>query len=154
MCDLLKKKCKQSFSAAWLSDDRYKSWIRKVPSNKNLFHCIICNKNFSCNTHVSRHADSTSHKNNMQKRTSIYSSNEICLEQNMSNTYKFQPQWLEIEQFQPWLHEASHNEQLFFCFFCENYMYAKLAIIYRHAGSAAHIEIVNKKNKKQTKMLI
>jgi len=73
-----------------------------------------------------------------------------CLEQNMSHTYKFQQEWLEIEQFQPWLHEASHDKQLFFCSSCENYMNAKLSIIYRHAKSAAHVAIVNKNNKRQT----
>ncbi|KAL6417908.1 hypothetical protein ACFW04_014250 [Cataglyphis niger] len=58
MCDELRKKSKQSFSEAWLSDDRIKSWIRKVSSDNSFYHCIICNKNISCNTHVLRHANS------------------------------------------------------------------------------------------------
>lgn len=41
MCDTLKKKCKRSFSDAWLQDDRYKSWIRKVSFDDSLFHCIV-----------------------------------------------------------------------------------------------------------------
>jgi hypothetical protein len=75
MCDLSVKKCKRSFSEAWLSDDRYKSWIRKVPLNENLFHCIICNKDISCNTHISRHADSTCHKNNIKNHSFVLANN-------------------------------------------------------------------------------
>jgi len=68
MCDS-QKKSKRSFLEAWLKDDRYKSWIRKVPSNDSLFHCTKCNKDFSCNTRISRHADSLYHKNNIKENT-------------------------------------------------------------------------------------
>lgn len=40
MCDTLKKKCKRSFLDAWLKDDRYKFWIRKVSFDDSLFHCM------------------------------------------------------------------------------------------------------------------
>jgi len=68
MCDeQLRKKIKRSFQEAWLSDDRIKSWIRKVPSDDCSYHCIICNKNFSCNTFVIEHTNSECHKNNIKK---------------------------------------------------------------------------------------
>lgn len=62
--DTLKKKIKRSFLEAWLSDNRFKSWLRKVPSDDSLFHCTICSKNFSCNSisNITRHAESKQHK--------------------------------------------------------------------------------------------
>jgi len=62
MCDTVKKKSKRSFSDNWLTDDRFKSWIRKVSFDDSLFHCIICNKNFSCNSYILKHAESMYHK--------------------------------------------------------------------------------------------
>lgn len=75
MCDILKKKPKRSFSDAWLNDARFQSWIRKVSFDDSLFHCIVCNKNFSCNSHIVRHADSACHKNNMKESTSLLLNN-------------------------------------------------------------------------------
>ena len=145
MCDLLPKKCNRSFSEAWLSNDQYNSSIRKVASNNSLFHCVICNKNFSCNTSISRHADSTSHKNNIRGNTSVpLNNNYASLEKNISKTLKFQHQWLEIENFQPWLREASHDEKLCFCSFCNIYIIAKLSGIDRHANSVAHKQMLQK----------
>lgn len=70
MCDELTGKRKRSFAEAWLTDERYKSWIRKVPSDNNLFYCSVCNKNFSCNsTHISKHPDSVYHKSNITKKS-------------------------------------------------------------------------------------
>jgi len=67
MSDKLKKKPKRSFQEAWFSNDVVKSWIRKVSSNDSLYHCTICNKNISCNTHVLKHADSAFHKKIFRK---------------------------------------------------------------------------------------
>lgn len=66
MCDQLTKKRKRSFAKAWLSDDRYKSWICKVSSDNSLYYCNICNKNFPCSSYVSRHVDSACHKNSIK----------------------------------------------------------------------------------------
>lgn len=62
-CDTLNKKGKRSFSEAWLNDERFKSWIRKVPSDDSLFHCVICTKKFSCGplSNIIRHAESINH---------------------------------------------------------------------------------------------
>ncbi|KAL6418864.1 hypothetical protein ACFW04_014212 [Cataglyphis niger] len=59
MCNIQKKKPKRSFVNSWLNDDRFKSWICKVSSDDSLFKCIVCNRNFSCNSNILRHADST-----------------------------------------------------------------------------------------------
>ena len=54
MCDELTKKRKRSFSEAWLTDERYKFWIREVSSDSNMYYCNVCNKNYSCDSiHVS-----------------------------------------------------------------------------------------------------
>lgn len=66
-CDERRKRPKQKFSQTWLNDDRYKFWIREVPSDNTLFYCSICNKTFSCSSHVSRHADSACHKSNIKE---------------------------------------------------------------------------------------
>ena len=67
MCDELTKKCKRSFSEAWLIDERYKSWICKVSFDSNMYYCNVCNKNYSCDSiHVSRHTNSACHKNNLE----------------------------------------------------------------------------------------
>lgn len=71
MCDIFEKKSKRSFSDAWLNDDRFKSWIRKVSFDDSLFYCIVCNKNFSCNSRISRHADSACHQNNIKENILI-----------------------------------------------------------------------------------
>lgn len=70
MCDTLKKKCKRSFLDAWLQDDRYKFWIGKVSFGDSLFHCVVCNKKFSCNSYIQKHANSTFHKNNSKENNS------------------------------------------------------------------------------------
>jgi len=41
MCDELRKKPKRSFSKAWLSNDQFKSWIRKVSFDDSFYRCII-----------------------------------------------------------------------------------------------------------------
>ena len=146
----LEKKCKRSFSEAWLTDNRCKSWIRKVPLNDSLFHCTICNKDFSCNTRISRHVNSTCHKNNIEKIASLsLQNNDIIVEKNISHTQKFRQEWLDIELFKPWLREASHDKTLFFCAFCEKYMDAYVSHIYRHADSETHIKITADKNIKK-----
>ncbi|KAM0726713.1 hypothetical protein ACS0PU_007897 [Formica fusca] len=151
MCDELRKKPKRSFSEAWLSDDRIKSWIRKVSCDDSFYHCIICNKNISCNTYVLRHADSACHKNNMKESTSLLlNADNRSLNKKLTEKHKFKQRWLEIELFKPWLREVSHDKNSFFCSFCDKSMVGGLSQIYRHAESIAHIEIC-KNNKTETK---
>jgi len=130
-CDKQQKR-KRKFLQAWLSDDRYKSWISQIPSDNTLFHCNVCNKSFSCSSsHVSRHADSACHKN------------KICtsLNEDMNKehrTKKFQPQWLEIDQFKSWLREIPHDAKSFSCITCNKTITTGLSDIYRHAESKIH----------------
>lgn len=154
----LPKTCKRSFSEAWLTDERYESWIRRVPFNDSYFYCILCKKDFSCNTRISRHADSSFHKNKIQKTTSVSVNNENENENSKKNsakitnknTKKFRQQWLDIKLFQPWLREVSHDENLCFCSFCDKYMTANFSHIYRHAESVAHVNASKNIERKET----
>lgn len=95
ICDKPKKNSKRKFSEAWLSDDRYKHWIRQVLSDEFSFYCNICNKNFSCSSHISRHADSACHKNKEKEIKSCNNENiHTC---NTSSKKTFRQQWLDIE---------------------------------------------------------
>jgi len=131
------KKCKKSFSEAWLTDDRYKSWIRKVSFDNTLYHCIICNKNLSCNSiHVSRHADSASHRNNIKKELLLHN-------ENLQKTCKiFRQKWLDMEQYKCWLREVPHDTSLFFCLVCDKYITigGGLSNIQQHAESKKHLD--------------
>jgi len=49
ICDKQQKQRKRKFLEVCLSDDRYKSWISQVLGNNSIFHCNVCNKDFSCN---------------------------------------------------------------------------------------------------------
>lgn len=153
MCEPLPKKHKRSFVEAWLSDDRYKNWIRKVPLNDSLFHCIVCNKKFSCNTRISKHTNSTCHKNNVKKID--FQTNNHAREENIKNNgfakSRFRQQWLDIELFKPWLSEAKHDKKLSFCSFCETYITTKLSNIYQHAKSAKHTAIAKEKGTETNK---
>lgn len=70
ICEKSSNKRKRSFVEAWLTDDRYKSWIRKVSSDETVYYCNACNKTFPCNSHISRHASSVCHRNNIEKESS------------------------------------------------------------------------------------
>lgn len=99
-CDENKKKSKRKFSEAWLSDGRYKAWIRQVSSDDTLFYCNICKKNFSHSSHVFRHADSAYHKNNT-KENLVYTDNiNVKTKQSQKQDKRtFRPQWLDIQDF-------------------------------------------------------
>lgn len=142
--DELKRKSKRGFLEAWLSDERFKSWIRKVPFDNSLFHCVICNKNFSCSSlsHISRHAESAHHKGNIGKDPS-----ERDNENSKRKPFRkkaFRQQWLEIEQFRSWLREVQHNSNMFFCIFCDKAVSGGLSQIYRHGESKIHKENAEK----------
>jgi len=130
------KKCKRSFSETWLTDDRYKSWIREVSFDNTLYHCITCNKNLSCNsTHVLRHADSASHRNNIKKN--------LLHNESLQKTCKiFRHKWLDMEQYKCWLREVPHDTSLFFCLICDKYITigGGLSNIQQHAESKKHLD--------------
>lgn len=140
-CDELIKKRKRSFTDAWLNDERYKSWIRKVSSDDGLYYCTICKKNFSCNsTHVSRHVDSAYHKNNIKINTlgDINCNNDLTMKKPRKSV--FRQEWLDIDQFKVWLREVPHDASLFFCSICDKSIVGGLSQIYRHSKSKTHID--------------
>ncbi|KYN37919.1 hypothetical protein ALC56_07715 [Trachymyrmex septentrionalis] len=133
----LTKKPKRTFSVAWLSDVRYKSWIREVPSDNTLYYCTICDKSFSCgSTHISRHAESAHHKNNSNKNCS--SDDDSFLEKKSRRSI-FQQKWLDRAEFKSWLREVPHDPSLFFCLMCDKSAAGGLSQIIRHSKSKAHI---------------
>ena len=136
------EKPKRSFAEAWLRDDRIKSWIRKVSTDDSFYHCLICNKNISCNTHVLRHANSKCHKNNVKNNLSESSDKKVL-------NHKFRQQWLDNELFKPWLREVSHDMYSFFCLFCNKSIVGGLSKIYRHAESKIHKNNSEKNNMKE-----
>lgn len=139
MCDTIKKKPKRSFIDAWLHDDRFKSWIHKVSFDDTFYHCIICDKNISCQTFPAKHADSASHKNNIEKSTSL-SSNDNVSSTKKEWGKKFKQQWLEFDIFKPWLREVSNDSNSFFCSICDKCISGGLSQIYRHAESKSHLQ--------------
>ncbi|XP_029172984.1 uncharacterized protein LOC114941950 [Nylanderia fulva] len=150
MCDELTKRPRRSFAEAWLNDDRYKSWICKVPSDNSLYYCSVCNKTFSCtSTHISRHADSACHKNNIKTNTLVSDddcNDDVDLPMKKSRKSIFQQKWLDIEQFKFWLREVPEDANLFFCSICEKSIAGGLSHIQRHAESKTHINMFNKNN--------
>lgn len=41
--------------------------VRRIVLGKSLYHCTICEKNYSCDTYILKHVDSACHKNNISK---------------------------------------------------------------------------------------
>ncbi|XP_011159374.1 uncharacterized protein LOC105195594 [Solenopsis invicta] len=137
--DEFPKKVKRHFAEAWLTNEKYKSWIRKVPYDNSLYHCVICNKNFSCSSvHISRHAESAYHKNNMT-RDPLSNDDEDFLAKK-SRRPVFQPEWLEIDRYKYWLREVPHDESLFHCIICNKSLTGGLSQIHRHGESKAHLD--------------
>lgn len=129
----LPKKRKRSFVEAWLSDDRYNHWIRRVSSDDTLYYCTVCEKNFSCNAaHVSRHADSVCHRNKVQERQTYSRSG-------------FLQEWLDIDEFKLWLCKDPHDNNFYLCKVCEKSYEAHLSHIRRHAKSATHLQLCAEK---------
>lgn len=135
----MKKQSKRKFCEAWLSDDRYKDWIQKV-SNDTMFYCNVCNKTFSCSSHVSRDTDSVCHQGNIKENRIITAScrNNPADQKNACRKQKFRPQWLDTKDFTTWLREVQNKPQSFFCTICDRIMVGGLSQIYDHAESDMH----------------
>lgn len=149
-CDEPKKKPKQKFFEGWLSDDRYKSWIRHVPDDNTSFYCSVCNKKYSCSSHVSRHVNSACHTNNMKEHISG-NKNEILKNKKPQYNRTFKSQWLDITYLQPWLCEVPDSANLFHCLFCNRSIAitsSGLSQIYRHAESQLHKQNSEKSDRK------
>lgn len=127
----LKKRVLRRFSEAWLTDERFKSWIHKVSFDETLFHCTVCNKNFSCCLSlVKKHAESEFHKKNIERNTSL-------LEHTNASA-------ISIEQFKSWLCEVEDDTSLFFCTICDKILSRDLSQIYSHAESEIHKDRMHK----------
>lgn len=146
MSDALPKKPKRSFVEAWLDDERYKYWIHKVSSNEALYHCTVCNKDFSCNAaHVSRHADSVCHRNNLKENLSLSTDDERTVQNKTPSKPVFKNEWLDIEEFKIWLRDVSLDQTLCSCIICDKSFAARLSHIRRHAYSRGHLNICKEK---------
>lgn len=139
---------KRKFSDAWLTDEQFKPWIGKVPSNDNQFHCKMCKKNFSCSSlsHVKRHARSAQHKKRLRKNSSDDEDdddddddyNELPSKKKPFCRKIFRQKWLEMERFKPWLREILDDPSGFFCAVCDKAVTGGLSQIYRHADTKIH----------------
>lgn len=142
--DKTPKKPKRSFVEAWLTDERYKHWIRKVSFDETLYYCSICNENFSCSTsHVSRHANSVSHRNNMKENTSSNDDNvtDDDVENKTPSKSAFKTKWLDRNDYKLWLREVPHDKNMCFCTVCDKSFVACLTHIRRHAESKSHLHL-------------
>lgn len=55
---------KQRFLTQWMEKSTFKDWLRPVPGNDMLFHCMACEKDFSCAagmSNISQHALTANH---------------------------------------------------------------------------------------------
>lgn len=119
------------FVEAWLSNERYKNWISKVPSDETMYHCSVCNRNFSCNAaHVYRHADSACHRNNLKENLENIS---------LSKKPVFRNEWLDIIDYKLWLRTLPHDKSVYYCTICDESYVAYISHIRRHAESQRHL---------------
>jgi len=149
ICDERQKQ-KRRFLEAWLSDERFKSWLQKVPNDNTVFRCIVCNKQFSLCllSNIKKHAESAQHKKNIEKNTLI-DNDVISKEKTKLCSRVFLPKWLDIEELKPWLRQVQNDVNLFSCSICDITHVAGLSQIYRHAQSKMHTNNCEK-NKIQT----
>nr|XP_012219350.1 PREDICTED: zinc finger MYM-type protein 6 isoform X2 [Linepithema humile] len=82
----------------------------------------------------------------MKEKNTSLNSNNGSLTKKISRRRKFQQKWLDVEQFKPWLCEVSHNENLFFCSFCNKSIVGGKSQIWRHGKSKAHIKMSEDNN--------
>lgn len=158
MCDMLQKKAKRTFRQCWIDDERFKHWIHKVPLNKEIYYCSVCNKDILCSTHPSKHAASGKHKYHMNHKRIDQNFCHSCMNIRKSGRIIFKKSWMEFELFKPWLREVPDDEYSFFCLMCEKTMSAHLSHIYRHAESSSHLkaleahalEIIEEDNRNET----
>lgn len=144
MCETLAKEHNRTFVDAWLHDDRLKSWIRKVPFDNTVVHCIVCNKNISCKSYIVRHANTLRHKNNVTKNDSV--DNDVNTAKTNKERYRkrFNPRWLEIENFKVWLREHPTNANACYCSICKKTLIGGLSQIKRHAECRKHLDTSKK----------
>lgn len=145
-CDKSAKKPKRSFVDAWLNDERYKCWIRKVPSDETLYHCTVCNQDFSCNAaHVSRHVESACHRNNLKENLSTPNDDEVAAQNKTTARPMFKHEWLDIGDFKVWLREIPQDETMCSCAICDKSFVARLSHVRRHAESRGHLNLCKEK---------
>ncbi|XP_014474937.1 PREDICTED: uncharacterized protein LOC106744562 [Dinoponera quadriceps] len=149
--DNLPKKPKRNFVEAWLSDERYKDWLRKVPSDGSLYYCTICKRNFSCSaSHICRHASTSLHRKSLKRHNndSDVSSDDDMTQNGKSSKSVFKSEWLEIPSFKLWLRDVPHNNHLCTCVICEKTFAAHFSHIRRHSVSGRHVNLCKRKGMK------
>lgn len=70
-----------------------------MSSDDSLFYCNICNKNYFCSSHVSRHINSAYHKQCIKENIVYDNNNGISDVKHKQVQKKFRSQWLAIEDF-------------------------------------------------------
>lgn len=106
----------------------------------DIFLCTVCNNNFLyfSISNTIRHAESAYHKKNIEGNISFDKDNVIP-NNNVLRKKRFKPQWLEIEQFKPWLQEVQNDVNSFTCTFCKKTIFGGCQI-YHHTDSKKHIK--------------
>ncbi|KAL0116492.1 hypothetical protein PUN28_009865 [Cardiocondyla obscurior] len=138
--DTEKKKVKKTFPESWLNNEEFNSWVRRVPYDATLFHCLVCSKNFNCSSlsHVKRHANSMQHKKNLTENTFCSDSDKIILKKKSFRKKLFRQQWLDVDEFRPWLSEVPNDPSSFSCKICAKVVSGGLSQIHRHGKSVMH----------------
>lgn len=138
-------KPRRSFVEAWLNDDRYKSWIGKVPHDDSSYYCSVCKRDFSCNaSHVSRHGNSAWHQKKLKVDLTLHSDDDDETVQTKIQR-KFKNEWLDLHDFKLWVRPIPSDDSIVFCTICEKTFSASLSHIRRHAKSRCHVNICEKK---------
>lgn len=126
------KKPKQSFGEAWLSDNCYKLWVRRVPTDNSVYFCTIRNKSFSCTAaHIHSHAKSACNQAKLKANESPKNKN-ITAQNKITSESLFEKEWLDIDNYKVWLREIP-GENICFCILCDKSISAHLSHICRHA---------------------
>jgi len=131
---------RMKFSRDWLKNDNYKSWIKEVPNDDTSYFCIFCNKTFLCSSHVSKHARSEVHRNNIEN-----CSEETKTIKKKNYMREFNHSWLENKQFKPWLEKIPNDPYNCFCSFCNSTLRCGLDALKRHSDTKKHISECQKR---------
>ena len=71
-----KNKCKNSYQNEWLSNELYKTWVKKV-DNKRKAYCKVCMKSFSVSRHRCKSTRHTRKNEEPLAKVSSFQSAEV-----------------------------------------------------------------------------
>lgn len=101
-------------SAMIVTNLEYVKYHRMIP-----FFIVMCEKNYSYSSHVSRHADSKSHQSNIRENVICSENDNVHVQEKKARKRNFRQQWLDIEDFKFWLREEPNDANLFYCLICD-----------------------------------